>query len=70
MPRNVFQNAFLSTLAGPTSLYEGPPAYEVYIPRTTVAQTFAQVGLSLTTAVGLERHDRRPTPEAAGPNTP
>jgi hypothetical protein len=45
-----FWNAFLSGVAGPASLYPPPPRYWACIPRITVAQTFAQVGFSITSA--------------------
>jgi hypothetical protein len=69
-PRSAFQKAFLSALAGPTVLYRDRPPYEVYISKMSVADTFAKVGLSVTTAMGLERHDRGATPEAGRPNAP
>jgi hypothetical protein len=65
--RAAFQKAFLSAVAGSSALYQDPPPYEAYIPKTTVAQTFAQVGLSMTTAARLERHDRRATLETVIP---
>jgi hypothetical protein len=65
MPRPIFWNAFLSGLAAPTALYQAPPPYWVYIPTTTVAQTFAQVGLLITSAMESELHDRGAAPETA-----
>jgi hypothetical protein len=64
--RKAFQKAFLNALAGPAALYQDPPRYQDYVPKTSIADTFAQVGLFVTSAAGLERHDRRAVPEAAG----
>jgi hypothetical protein len=64
--RDAFQKAFLDALAGPAALYKDPPRYDDRVLPNSVAETFAQVGLFVTSAAGLERHDRRAVPEAAG----
>jgi hypothetical protein len=67
--RDAFRKAFLKALAGPVALYQDPPRYDGHIPKASVADTFAQVGLFVTSAAGLERHDRRAATEAAGQAT-
>jgi hypothetical protein len=62
--RSAFQKAFLDAV-GSAGLYE-VRSYDVFMPRATLGSTFAQVGLSLTSAMRLEGHDRRATTEAAG----
>jgi hypothetical protein len=44
----VFWDAFSSGLAGPSTIYDPIPPYALYVPQTTVAHSFAQVGLAVT----------------------
>jgi len=63
-PRNAYSTAFLQALAGTTSLYSEPPPYSVYVPRSTVAQNFAQIGFSISNAtLSWESYDGGKTPE-------
>jgi hypothetical protein len=70
-PRSAFLNGLLDGLSGPAALYSPTPSYEAFVPKTTLAQTFAQVGSFIATAnTNWELYGRRiarPSEDRTGP---